>query len=136
MKTESSETFIRSFQFTSLDDIIYTNVRLAKIGYVAKDTCTFYEVDSETTLHLFYEHPFTSLFLKKFEDFWFALSIEHEERLQRDVFIGKLGGGDLLNSGQVDMVPKVPLVMFLRRWLRSNIELRNTLDNSLRARPR
>ena len=30
-KTVSSETFIRSFQFKFLDDIIYTNVRLAKI---------------------------------------------------------------------------------------------------------
>ena len=76
---------------------IYTNVRLAKIGYVPKDTCTFCEVDSETVLHLFYECPFTNLFLKKFEDYWFALSNEHEELLQQDVFIGKLGKSDLLN---------------------------------------
>ena len=51
----SSETFIRSFQFKFLDDIIYTNERLAKIGYVLKDTCTFCDVDSETVLHEFYE---------------------------------------------------------------------------------
>ena len=30
LKTESSETFIRSFQFKFLDDIMYTNVRFAK----------------------------------------------------------------------------------------------------------
>ena len=59
LKTVSSETFIRSLQFKFLDDIIYTNVRLAKIGYVPKDTCTFYDVDSETVLNLFYEYPFT-----------------------------------------------------------------------------
>ena len=97
LKAVSSETFVRSFQFKFLDDIIYTNVRLAKIGYVPKDTCTFCEVDSETVLHLFYECPFTNLFLKKFEDYWFALSNEHEELLQQDVFIGKLGKSDLLN---------------------------------------
>ena len=34
---------------------------------------------------------------KKIEDFWFALSNEHEELSQRDVFIGKLGKSDLLN---------------------------------------
>ena len=34
LKAVSSETFIRSFQFKFLDDIIYTNMRLAKIGYV------------------------------------------------------------------------------------------------------
>ena len=70
---------------------MYTNVRVVKIGYVAKDTCTFCEVDSETVLHLFYECPFTNLFFKIFEDFSFALSNEHEELLQRKVFIGKLG---------------------------------------------
>ena len=64
---------------------------------VSKDTCTFCEVDSETVLHLFYECPFTNLFLKKFENYWFALSNEHEELLQQDVFIGKLGKSDLLN---------------------------------------
>ena len=55
LKTVSSENFIRSFQFKFLDDIIYTNVQLAKIGYVPKDTCTFCEDDSETVLHLFYK---------------------------------------------------------------------------------
>ena len=65
LKTVSSETFIRSVQFKFLDDVIYTNVRLAKIGYVPKDTCKFCDVDSEKVLHLFYECPFTNLFLKK-----------------------------------------------------------------------
>ena len=46
---------------------------------------------------LFYECPFTNLFLKKIEDYWFALSNEHEELLQQGVFIGKLGKSDLLN---------------------------------------
>ena len=92
LKTVSSETFIRSLQFKFLDDIIYTYVRLAIIGYVPKDTCTFCDVDSETVLHLLYECPFTNRFLKKFEDFWFALSNEHEK-----LFIGKLGKSDLLN---------------------------------------
>ena len=35
LKTVSvSETFIKGFQFKFLDDIIYTNVRMAKTGYV------------------------------------------------------------------------------------------------------
>ena len=45
LKTVSSETFIKSFQFKFLDDIIYTNMRLAKIGYVPKDTCTFHRAE-------------------------------------------------------------------------------------------
>ena len=85
--------------------------------------------DSETVLHLFYECPFTNLIFKKFEDFWFILSNEYEELLQRDEFIGKLGNtielfhNPLQNymSGQVDIVPKVPILMFLKRWLISNM---------------
>ena len=45
LKTVSSETFIRSFEFKFLDDIIYTNVRLAKIGYLPKNTCTFHRAE-------------------------------------------------------------------------------------------
>ena len=33
----SSETFIRSFQLKLLDDIVFTNKRLAKIGYNLHD---------------------------------------------------------------------------------------------------
>ena len=44
----SSETFIRSFQLKLLDDIVFTNKRLPKIGYVLHDTCTFCKVETET----------------------------------------------------------------------------------------
>ena len=126
LKAVSSETFLRSFQFKFLDDIIYTNVRVDKIGYVPKDTCTFCEVGSETVLHLFYECPFTNVFLKKFEDYWFALLNEHEELLQQDVFIGKLGKSDLLTYFIIlanfhiwssRLFSKRPNFTFLKRWL-------------------
>ena len=58
IKSLSSETFIRSFQFKILGDITYTNYRLAKIGYVPNDLCTFCEAGSETIHHLFYECSF------------------------------------------------------------------------------
>ena len=48
MKTVSSEMFIRSFQFKILNDITFTNSRLAKIGYVQDDFCTFCKVSPET----------------------------------------------------------------------------------------
>ena len=41
IKSLSSETFIRSFQFKILGDITYTNYLLAKLGYVPNDLCTF-----------------------------------------------------------------------------------------------
>ena len=50
----SSETFIKSFQLKLLDDILFTNKRLAKTGYVLHDTCTFCKVETESIYHLFY----------------------------------------------------------------------------------
>ena len=83
----SSETFIRSFQLKLLDDIVFTNKRLAKIGYVLQDTCTFCKVEIETVYHLFYKGPFTLLF---WENFWFVLSGKREKFTLQDVYIGKL----------------------------------------------
>ena len=97
LKSVSSETFVRSFQFKLLDDITFTNTRLAKIGYVPHDTCTFCEVESETVYHLFYQCSLTYLFWKNFENFWFVLSGQREELTLQDVFIGKLEKSELLN---------------------------------------
>ena len=81
----SSETFIRSFQL-KLSDIIFTNKRLAKIGYVLHDTCTIYKVEIETIYHLFYKCPFTLLFWENFENFWFVLSGKREKFTLQDMY--------------------------------------------------
>ena len=60
VRSMSCETFVRSFQFKILNDITFTNHRLAKIGYAQNDLCTFCGVESETLYHLFYECSFTS----------------------------------------------------------------------------
>ena len=54
VRSISSETFVRSFQFKILNDITFTNYRLAKIGYAQNDICTFCGVESQTLYHLFY----------------------------------------------------------------------------------
>ena len=93
----SSETFVRSFQFKLLNDITFTNTRLAKIGYVPLDTCTFCELESETVNHLFYQCSLTFRFWKNFENFWFVLSGQREELTLQDVFTGRLEKSELLN---------------------------------------
>ena len=98
VKTVSSEMFIRSFQFKILNDITFTNSRLAKIGYVQDDFCTFCKVSPETVNHLFYECIHTNQFWKDFKNFWFALSGKHVEFSLQDILIGKLDEvSDLLN---------------------------------------
>ena len=44
VKIVSSEMFIRSSQFKILNNITFTNSRLAKIGYVQDDSCSFCRV--------------------------------------------------------------------------------------------
>ena len=93
----SSETFVRSFQFKLLNDIVFTNKRLAKIGYVQHDTCTFCKVNPETVYHLFYECPLTRVFWENFENFWFVLTGQREKLTLQDVYIGNLEKCELLN---------------------------------------
>ena len=82
--------FIRSFQFKILNDVTFTNSRLAKIGYVQDDSCTFCRVSPETVNHLFYECTYINQFWKDFKNFWFALSGKPVEFSLQDVLIGKL----------------------------------------------
>ena len=90
--------FIRSFQFKILNDITFTNSRLAKIGYVQDLSCTFCKVSPETVNRLFYECTHTNKFWKHFKNLWFALSGKHVEFSLQDVLIGKLDKvNDLLN---------------------------------------
>ena len=82
--------FIRSFQFKILNDITSTNSRLAKIGYVQDDSCTFCRVSPETVNHLFYECIHTNQFWKDFKTFRFDLSGKHVEFSLQEVLLGKL----------------------------------------------
>ena len=92
IKSYSYETFIRSFQFKLLADITFTNHRLAKIGYVPNDLCTFCEEGSETVHHLFYECSFSHRFWKHFENFWFMLPGKYVEFTLKYVFVGRQVG--------------------------------------------
>ena len=73
-KTVSSETFLHSFQFKILNDIIYLNARLAKIGYVASELCTFCGVCYKTHDHLFYQCTYSKSLWTEFEKHWLTVS--------------------------------------------------------------
>ena len=45
---------MQCFQFKILNDILFTNSRLAKIGLIQSDLCTFYNTSAETIDHLFF----------------------------------------------------------------------------------
>ena len=152
----SLETFIRSFQLKLLDDIVFTNKRLAKIGYVLHDTCscTFCKVETETIYHLFYESPSTLLFWENFENFWFVLSGKRGKFTFQDEYIGKLEKCELLNylitlaklhiwqSRKQDKIPECEVFLkqvavknntqkkILAKWLLYRWHLYNLINNS------
>ena len=98
VRTISSETFVRSFQFKILNDITFTNHRLAKIGYVPNDLCTFCGIESETMCHLFFECHFSRIIWNELKFFWFSISGERVDLTLQDVLLGKLDTEtDLLN---------------------------------------
>lgn len=68
------DTYTRSFQFKILNDICFTNSKLARIGYIDNDSCSFCANCVETVIHLFVDCEIVLLFWKEFEKYWERLS--------------------------------------------------------------
>ena len=73
-KTVAFETFVQCFQFKILNDILFLNSRLAKIGRIPSDLCTFCQAYQETLAHFFYQCPYSIDFWTKFENFWLRIT--------------------------------------------------------------
>ena len=52
-KSVALETFVQCFQFKILNDILFLNTRLAKIGRIQSDLCSFCQTSPETLEHQF-----------------------------------------------------------------------------------
>ena len=53
VKSVALETYAQCFQFKILNDILFLNTRLAKIGRIQSDLCTFCQTSRETLEHFF-----------------------------------------------------------------------------------
>ena len=62
-KSVALETFVQCFQFKMLNDILFLNTRLAKIGRIQSDLCTFCQNTPET-----FEHSLSMLLLSRILD--------------------------------------------------------------------
>ena len=70
---------MQCFQFKILNDILFTNSRLAKIGLIQNDLCTFCNIGVETIDHLFFYCVYSDVFWEEFESYWFAIAKEQRE---------------------------------------------------------
>ena len=62
------------FQFKILNDILFTNSRLAKIGLLQSDLCTFCNTGAETNDHLFFYCVYSRAFWEEFESYWISIA--------------------------------------------------------------
>ena len=82
------ETYVQCFQFKILNDILFTNSRLAKIGLIQSDLCTFCNTSAETIDHLFFYCVYSHAFWEEFESYWIAIAKEQRKLELKTILIG------------------------------------------------
>ena len=68
------ESYVKAFQYKILNNILYTNAKLCKIGFRVDELCTFCETERETLYHLLYQCTYARQFWNEFELYWHRLS--------------------------------------------------------------
>ena len=80
------ESYVKAFQYKILNNILYTNTKLCKIGFRADDLCTFCEAERETL----YQCTYARQFWNDFELCWFRLSNQVVHLTLENVLFGML----------------------------------------------
>ena len=88
-KSVALETFVQCFQFKILNDVLFLNTRLAKIGRIQSDLCTFCQTSRETLEHFFYRCSSTE-FWTKFENLWLTVTREQIKLEYINIILGIL----------------------------------------------
>ena len=88
-KSVALETFVQCFQFKILN-ILFLNTRLAKIGRIQSDLCSFCQTSPETLEHFFYRCSFSIEFWTKFENFWLTVAREQIKLDYINIILGIL----------------------------------------------
>ena len=84
------ESYVKAFQYKILNNILYTNTKLCKIGFRADDLCTFCEAERETLYHLLYQCTYARQFWNDFKLYWFCLANQVVHLTLENVLFGRL----------------------------------------------
>ena len=79
---------MQCFQFKTLNGILFTNSRLAMIGLIQSDLCTFCNIGEETIDHLFFHCFCSRVFWEEFESYWFAVAKEQRKLELKTILLG------------------------------------------------
>ena len=67
----TGETYVWSFQYKLLNNILFTNTKLFKIGLIESEQCSFCTIIyKEDLYHLFYDCSYSRAFWNRFCNWW------------------------------------------------------------------
>lgn len=93
----ASETYVWSFQYKLLNNILFTNTKLFKIGLIESERCSFCAIYKEDLYHLFYGCSYARAFWNRFCNWWSNFRKENLSLSLKDVIVGFSNRNDLLN---------------------------------------
>ena len=82
------ELYVKAFQYKISKSILFTNVKLHKIGSKESNLCSFCETVPETLHHLLFLCSNSRLFRTHFECHWFSLTNDRIQLSLQDVVVG------------------------------------------------
>ena len=82
------EPYVKAFQYKILTSILFTNVKLHKIGFKESNLCSFCETVPETLHHLLFLCRHSRLFWSDFECYWLSLTNDRIQLSLQDVVVG------------------------------------------------
>jgi len=95
--TATQSTYLRSFHYKAIYNVICTNITLFKMKVKEDDTCSFCHTEKETTIHLFTECPHVTRFWDEVQK-WFQSETGDQINLQRKhILFGGHPGNRLQN---------------------------------------
>ena len=82
------EPYVKAVQYKTLNSILFTNVKLHKIGFKESNLCSFCATVPETLHHLLFLCSHSRLFWSSFECYWLSLTNDRIQLLLQDVVVG------------------------------------------------
>ena len=107
------EPYVKAFQYKVLNSILFTNVRLYKIGFKDSDLCSFCKTEPENLHHLLFLCNQSRLFWSTFEQYWLSLTNERIHLSLQDVIVGRISSQ---NSSLVDLLNYFIITGKLHLW--------------------
>ena len=93
----SSEIYIWSFQYKLLNNILFKNTKLFKLGLIDSEKCSVCTIYKEDLCHLFYDNTHVRALWKRFCNWWSNHLSENLSLSLKDIVVGILIRKDILN---------------------------------------